>query len=241
VLGVTREGFAQPMKLPMVRDVIRTKTVTFRMLGEGYGYIRIAEFKERTGEDLKTAIDVLRASGALKGILLDLRGNPGGLLDQAANVAGRFLPPHLLITYTKGRAEEENIRFFSRSEDAYLGPLVVLVNGRSASASEVVAGALQDRRRAIIVGTRTFGKGSVQSTFPLNDGCALRLTTSRYYTPSGRSIQADGIHPDLVVDDDVERKERDGQGPQDRTANADDFQLAMGIRALKNWGVLKGE
>jgi carboxyl-terminal processing protease len=241
MLGVTREGFAQPMELPMVRDIIRMKSVTFRMLEEGYGYIRIVEFTEQTGEDLKAAVDVLRKSRALKGILLDLRGNPGGLLEQAANVADRFLPPHLLITYTKGRVEEENIRFFSRSEDAYLGPLVVLVNGKSASASEVVAGTLQDRRRAIIVGARTFGKGSVQSTFPLNDGCALRLTTSRYYTPSGHSIQADGIHPDLVVEDDVERKGREGQGQENGTPNSDDFQLVMGIRVLGNWAVLKGE
>jgi len=270
-LSITREGFANPMEFEILRDVIKVESVKIRMLDDDYGYIRITEFQERTGEDLTTALKALQKSGGLKGILLDLRDNPGGLLDQAVEVADRFLSLGL-ITYTEGRTEDERLRFYAHDKDAYLGPLVVLVNEGSASASEIVAGALQDTRRAVIVGTRTFGKGSVQSIFPLEDGSAVRLTTSRYYTPSGRSIQADGIHPDIVVDNDVERKkgekpvrikekdldkrlegakERKSRGRTqndrhpdlDREAKVeeDDFQLIMGLQVLKSWGPVRGE
>jgi len=204
-LSIMREGFAYPIGFEIRRDVIKVKSVKFRMLDDDYGYIRITEFQERTGEDLETAVKALQKSGSLKGILLDLRSNPGGLLDQAVDVSDRFLS-HGLITYTEGRAEDQRMRFYAHDKDDYLGPLVVLVNEESASASEIVAGALQDTRRAIIVGTRTFGKGSVQSILPLDGGSAVHLTTSRYYTPGGRSIQADGIQPDFVVDQDVVRK-----------------------------------
>jgi carboxyl-terminal processing protease len=270
-LSITRGGFASPMEFEIVRDIIKVESVKFRMLDDDYGYIRISEFQERTGEDLETAVKALQKSGGLKGILLDLRDNPGGLLDQAVDVAGRFLS-HGLITYTEGGTEDERLRFYAHGKNDYLGPLVVLVNEGSASASEIVAGALQDTRRSVIVGTRTFGKGSVQSIFPLEDGSAVRLTTSRYYTPSGRSIQADGIHPDIVVDNDMERKKgekpvsirekdlerrlegakdwksrgktQDDQRPErDRDANAeeDDFQLIMGLQVLKSWGPVRRE
>ncbi len=242
-LSVMRDGLTRPLELSMLRDVIQVKTVDSKMIDGEYGYVRIAEFQERTGEDLRTAVSALRKSSALKGILLDLRYNPGGLLDQAVDVADQFLS-YGLITSIEGRKEDEKARFYARDADPYPGPLVVLVNEDTASAAEIVAGALQDRRRAIIVGTRTFGKGSVQSIFPLENGCAVRLTTSRYYTPNGRSIQAEGIHPDLVVEDDIERKKDGKPVPPDRTAKAeedDDFQLAMGLQALKSWGALRGE
>ena len=272
-LGIMRKGFAHPMKFEIRREVIKLKSVKFRRLDNDYGYIVITEFQERTGEDLEKAIRALQKSGGLKGILLDLRNNPGGLLDQAVEVADRFLS-HGLITYTEGRTEDQRMRFHAHDKDDYLGPLVVLVNEGSASASEIVAGALQDTRRAIIVGTRTFGKGSVQSILPLDDGSAVHLTTSRYYTPGGRSIQADGIQPDIVVDQDVVKKKggepallkekdlerhlegakelKSGEEKQDGTdphpspdrapkAEEDDFQRAMGLQILKNWGTLRGE
>jgi carboxyl-terminal processing protease len=203
-LTVMREGFQVPKDYQVTRDIIKVKSVKYRMLDDKYGYIHLTQFQEKTGEDLDNAIKELQqsAKGDLKGILLDLRNNPGGLLDQAAAVSDKFLSGGL-ITYTEGRDAEQRAKFFAhKNKDDYLGPLVVLVNEGSASASEIVAGALQDSKRAIVVGTRTFGKGSVQTVIPLEDGSALRLTTARYYTPSGRSIQADGIHPDLVIEDD---------------------------------------
>jgi carboxyl-terminal processing protease len=210
-LTVMREGFDFPKDYRMTRDVIEVRSVKHRMLDDGYGYIRITEFQERTGRDLDVAVKDLQesAKGNLKGILLDLRDNPGGLFNQAVDVSDKFLS-NGLITYIEGRKPEQEAKFFAHkgSED-YLGPLVVLVNEGSASASEIVAGALQDSKRAIIVGTRTFGKGSVQTLIPLQDGSALRLTTARYYTPSGRSIQAEGIHPDLVIENDYVRKKGD--------------------------------
>jgi C-terminal peptidase prc len=172
-----------------------------------YGYIRLTQFQERTKEDLNNAIKELQksAKGDLKGILLDLRNNPGGLLDKAVGVSDEFMAGGL-ITYIEGRKPEQRAKFFAQKNgDHYMGPLVVLVNEGSTSASEIVAGALQDSKRAIIAGTRTFGKGSVQTIIPMPDGSALRLTTARYYTPSGRSIQADGIHPDLVIENDFAR------------------------------------
>lgn len=206
-LTIMRKGVSRPKKIHIVRDTIKIKSVSSNLLDNAYGYIRISEFQVDTRKDLQAAIKELQqsAQGNLEGILLDLRDNPGGLLDQAANVADRFMADGL-ITYTEGMKDDQKLRFYAHTDDDYLGPLVVLVNEGSASASEVVAGALQDTGRALIVGTRTFGKGSVQTIFPLEDGSALRLTTSRYYTPRDRSIQADGIHPDIVVTSDVARK-----------------------------------
>jgi carboxyl-terminal processing protease len=206
-ITIMREGFSFPKDYQVTRDVINVKSVKHKMMDDQYGYIRLTQFQERTGKDLDAAIKDLQksAKGNLKGILLDLRNNPGGLLDQAAEVSDKFISDGL-ITYIEGRKSDQKIKYNARKKDDYLGPLVVLVNEGSASGSEIVAGALQDTKRAIIVGTKTFGKGSVQTIMPLGDGSAVRLTTARYFTPSGRSIQADGINPDIVIESDFTKK-----------------------------------
>lgn len=206
-LSIMREGFNVPKDFQVMREIITVKSVKYRMLDDNYGYIRLTQFQERTAKELDAAIKDLQktAKGGLKGILLDLRNNPGGLLDQAVDVSDEFMGQGL-ITYIEGRKPDQRVTFNAHKKDDYAGPLVVLVNEGSASASEIVAGALQDSKRAIIVGTKTFGKGSVQTVIPLGDGSALRLTTARYYTPSGRSIQAEGITPDIVVEEDLTRK-----------------------------------
>jgi carboxyl-terminal processing protease len=204
-LTIMREGFSLPKDYQVTRDIIVVKSVKYKMLDSNYGYVRLTQFQERTGKDLDAAIKDLQktAKGGLKGLVLDLRNNPGGLLDQAVEVSDEFMSDGL-ITYIEGRKPEQRVNYSAhKGKDHYLGPLVVLVNEGSASASEIVAGALQDSRRAIIVGTKTFGKGSVQTVIPLGDGSALRLTTARYYTPSGRSIQAEGINPDIAVENDL--------------------------------------
>ena len=205
-LGILREGAPAPLSFRLVRAIIKTKSLKGKLLEPGYGYIGIAEFQERTGEDFERALKTLAAdNGApLSGLVLDLRYNPGGLVDQAFRVANRFIGDGLsngLIVSTKGR-EAGSVRsmtaFIGEKEPHY--PMVVLINGGSASASEIVAGALQDHKRAVIMGTQSFGKGSVQSVISLRNGDGLKLTTARYYTPSGRSIQAKGITPDIVVE-----------------------------------------
>jgi carboxyl-terminal processing protease len=173
------------------------------MLDDGYGYIRVAQFQEKTDDDLGKALKALKeqSKGELKGLVLDMRNDPGGLLDQAVRVADHFVQEGQMIVYTEGREKDSKMQFTAKSgskEPNY--PLVVLINGGSASASEIVAGALQDHKRAIIMGTQSFGKGSVQTIIPLADDSGLRLTTARYYTPKGRSIQAKGITPDILVE-----------------------------------------
>jgi carboxyl-terminal processing protease len=204
-LTIRREGSPGSLVFTLVRDIILTKSVKFRTLEPGYGYVKISHFKERTGVEFSTALQSLHEQngGSLKGLVLDLRNNPGGLLDQAVMVANRFIGENLsdgLIVYTLGRshsARNEINATIGSKEPHY--PFVVLINGASASASEIVAGALQDHNRAIIIGTQSFGKGSIQSIMPLAGGAGLKLTTARYYTPSGRSIQARGITPDIQV------------------------------------------
>jgi carboxyl-terminal processing protease len=204
-LGILRNG-ASPLNFRLVRAIIKTKSLKGKLLEPGYGYVAIGEFQERTGEDFENALRTLAAdNGApLSGLILDLRFNPGGLVDQAYRVADRFIGAGNtdgLIVTTKGREPSSQ-----RSLTAMMGekepnyPMVVLINGGSASASEIVAGALQDHKRAVIMGTQSFGKGSVQSIINLSNGDGLKLTTARYYTPSGRSIQAKGITPDIVVE-----------------------------------------
>jgi carboxyl-terminal processing protease len=190
----------------LVRDIILTKSVKFRTLEPGYGYVHITSFQERTGDEFSKALQALhnQNGGALKGLVLDLRNNPGGLVDQALLVANRFIGEGLrdgLIVFTKGRspAARQNLNATIGEKEPHY-PLVVLINGGSASASEIVAGALQDHRRAVLMGTQSFGKGSIQTMLPMADGAGLKLTTARYYTPSGRSIQAKGISPDIYVD-----------------------------------------
>ncbi len=200
-LTIIREGEEKPLKITLTRAVIHVKSVKHKMLEPGYGYVRITQFQSHTGENLRKAIGELRrkSDGGLKGIVLDLRNNPGGVLNEAVAVADAFLTKGLIV-YTKGRVPEAKLEFKATPPDILKGaPMVVLVNGGSASASEIVAGALQDHRRAIVAGTRTFGKGSVQTIFPMSNGGALKLTTALYYTPSGRSIQAEGIEPDIIV------------------------------------------
>ena len=189
------------MNFTLVRDTIRVQSVRSRTLEEGYGYIRLAQFQERSDRDLQKALEKMTAEkGGLKGLVLDLRNNPGGLLTQAVRVADLFLDSGLIV-YTEGRMEAQKQKYFAQKDGSWMDfPMVVLVNGGSASASEIVAGALQDHKRAVVLGTKTFGKGSVQTILPLDDSSALRLTTARYFTPKGRSIQAAGIVPDIIVD-----------------------------------------
>jgi carboxyl-terminal processing protease len=214
-LTIMREGFNLPKDFQVLRDTITLKSVKYKMFDDKYAYIRITQFQERTGKDLDAALTDLQksAKGDLKGVLLDLRNDPGGLLDQAVDVSDKFMADGL-ITYIEGRKTDQKVKFNAhKNKNDFLGPLVVLVNEGSASGSEIVAGALQDSKRAIIVGTKTFGKGSVQTIIPLNDGSAVRLTTAKYFTPSGRSIQADGINPDIVVENDFTRKKGEKYTP----------------------------
>lgn len=271
VLTVMREGTTAPKDYQVVRDTIVVKSVKFRMLDPEYGYIRITQFQEKTSRDLDTALAEIRKSTKdkpLKGIVVDLRNDPGGLLDQAVEVSDRFMQDGL-ITYIEGRRQEQRVKFFAKKNNAdFTEPLVVLVNEGSASGSEIVAGALQDSKRAIIVGTKTFGKGSVQTILPLSDGSAVRLTTAKYYTPKGRSIQAEGIQPDIVVENGLTRskdkeriaplKERDldkhlenvnpAKNPDESAPNTvkplsdeDDYQLQMALQILKGWESLRGK
>ena len=200
-LTIRREGSDRPLELSLTRDVIRPQVVRFRLEGTDIGYIRLTSFNEQTDAALRRAMQALRqqAGNRLQGIVLDLRNNPGGLLDQAVQVSDDFLNQGEIVS-TRARRTEDAQRWNARAGDIAEGlPIVVLVNGGSASASEIVAGALQDHRRAIVLGTKSFGKGSVQTVMPIPGNGAIRLTTARYYTPSGRSIQSTGIEPDIEV------------------------------------------
>ncbi len=200
-LTIVREGKEKPIKITVTRAVIKVKSVKSRVLEEGFGYVRISQFQSRTAQNMVAAIEKLQdETHGLKGLVLDLRNNPGGVLNAAVGVSDAFLDKGLIV-FTKGRIADSRMRFNAVPGDVLKGaPLVVLVNQGSASASEIVAGALQDQHRAVIAGQRTFGKGSVQTIIPLRNGAAVKLTTARYYTPSGRSIQAEGIEPDIEID-----------------------------------------
>ncbi|MCS4505394.1 hypothetical protein KBTX_03259 [wastewater metagenome] len=200
-LTLMREGHEQPLEVTLTRAVIQVESVKSRLLSPGYGYLRISQFQSGTGSDVIEAIKALKsdADGDLQGVVLDLRNNPGGVLNAAVDVADAFLTDGVIVS-TRGRLDSAEMRFTATPNDLLGGaPLVVLINSGSASASEIVAGALQDQGRAVIMGRRSFGKGSVQTIMPLQDGAAIKLTTARYYTPSGRSIQADGIQPDVDI------------------------------------------
>ena len=198
-LTISREGVDKPLVFKMTRDVIPLHSVKSSQLDYDIGYVRISNFQGRTADDLVIALDRLEDAHKLKGLILDLRNNPGGLLDQAIKVSDEFLDSGLIVS-TKGRIKDQDIEESARKNKKERNyPIIVLVNGGSASASEIVAGALQDNKRALILGTTTFGKGSVQTVLPLSDGSGLRLTTARYYTPSGRSIQLSGISPDIEI------------------------------------------
>ncbi|MFQ5760058.1 MAG: S41 family peptidase [Acidiferrobacterales bacterium] len=219
-LTVVREGEAKPIKVDITRAIIKIQSVKSRILEPGYGYLRITQFQANTAQNLKMALRKLETANEhkLKGMVLDLRNNPGGVLNAAVAVSDVFLNDGLIV-YTEGRVSDSKLKFSASSSEALKGaPLVVLVNGGSASASEIVAGALQDHGRAIIMGTKTFGKGSVQTIMPMSNGAALKLTTARYYTPSGKSIQATGIEPDIITED--AKVTKNGQG-EERLKEAD--------------------
>ena len=201
VLTVVREGVDQPFEVTIVRDTIKIRSVRSEIIADDFGYIRIAQFQMKTGPDVKTEFEkLIEKNPSLKGLVLDLRNNPGGVLQASVEVADHFIDEGLIV-YTKGRQTETDVEFNATTGDISNElPIVVLVNNGSASASEIVAGALQDQERAIVIGTQSFGKGSVQSIIPITNERAIKITTARYYTPSGRSIQAEGIKPDIEVE-----------------------------------------
>jgi carboxyl-terminal processing protease len=228
-----RPGSDEPLRFALTRREVQVRTVQSEYLGNGLGYIRVSSFAETTAADLDAAARELALAAerdALLGLVLDLRSNPGGLLDSAVDVADEFLDGGIIVTGT-GRIRKAQFEQSADAGDVLEGvPTVVLVNAASASASEIVAGALQDHHRARIVGEKTYGKGSVQTVMPLGEGSALKLTTSRYLTPSGRSINGTGIEPDVVVhSDDINRQYRGANG---RVALRDDAQLLEALRLI---------
>ena len=216
-LSIIRKDEAKPIEITLTREVIKVQSVKSKLVEEGYGYLRVTSFQESTAASVVKHLNDLYKPGALKGLVLDLRNDPGGLLNTAIGVSAAFLPPKTLVTSTDGRTPDAKRQYYASPEDYLRGtredyiknlpaealkvPMVVLINGGSASASEIVAGALQDHKRAVILGTTSFGKGSVQTVLPLPGSAAIKLTTARYFTPSGRSIQAKGIVPDIVVEE----------------------------------------
>jgi carboxyl-terminal processing protease len=267
-LTIIREGASKPLTIKLTREVIQVRSVRSRLLEPGFGYLRITQFQARTAENLRQAIQEIEQQnqGELRGMVLDLRNNPGGVLNGAVDVANNFLEDGAIVQ-TKGRGNGSDQVFKATPGDLLKGlPLVVLVNGGSASASEIVAGALQDHRRALILGERTFGKGSVQTILPLGNGTALKLTTARYYTPNGRSIQAEGIQPDIplkplrvAADEDLDpdlvkesdlsnhlRQDRGEPKPSDASdlkisagLAQDDYQLYEALNLLKGMTLLQ--
>lgn len=230
---IMRKGEDAPIKIVITRDIIKIRSVKARMLEKNYGYVRISQFQVPTGDQLVAKIKSLKEENGsdLKGIVLDLRNNPGGVLTASVDVVDAFLD-EAKVVYTEGRIPDSDEEFYAKDGDVLNGaPIVVLMNGGSASASEIVAGALQDHKRAVIVGQKSFGKGSVQTIMPLSNGAAIKLTTARYFTPNGRSIQAQGIEPDIVLEpvkverieqNDLMVKEKDLEGHLDNPAGEDD-------------------
>ena len=241
-ITVAREGWTEPKDVELVREQIRVQSVRAHDLGGGIAYIKLRQFQEQSPGDLAAALEKAAKAG-MKALVLDLRNNPGGLLTAAVEVTEEFVADGQLVVYTEGRVRNQNMRFSAHAKKSYPTlPMVVLVNQGSASASEIVAGALQDWGRAIVVGTQTFGKGSVQTIIPLSDGSGLRLTTAKYYTPKGRSIHGKGIAPDIVVE---LPKEKDG-APRDRQPALDpleelrkDIQVQRAIDVIKTMRILE--
>jgi len=270
-ITIMREGFEKTKEFVLERDIIQVKSVKYKLLDDGYGYVRISQFQEKTDDDLVKALQSLQPDNkTLKGLVLDLRNDPGGLLDQAVRVSEHFTEEGKLIVYTEGREKDSQMRFTSRNGTKQANyPIVVLINSGSASASEIVAGCLQDHKRAVVLGTQSFGKGSVQTIIPLPDNSGLRLTTARYFTPSGRSIQAKGITPDILAEkveiaatpekkDGMHIREKDLENhfEGDKAGSSDDkkakpapyktdeaiksdSQLLRALDLLKGWEILK--
>ncbi|HPW68041.1 MAG: S41 family peptidase [Desulfomonilia bacterium] len=260
VITILRDKMEKPMDMTITRAMIHIESVKAEMLEPGYGHIKVRNFQVDTADDIRSALEEM---GPLKGLILDLRYNPGGLLDQAVSVSDLFLESGMIV-YTDGRRPEEKTEYRAHKEGTFGGfPMIVLINGGSASAAEIVSGALQDNKRAIVVGVKSFGKASVQSIRPLSDGSALKLTVARYYTPSGRSIQATGIEPDIRVEqkmqapaagepssqtflreEDLEDHLRPDAGQKDSEGRSrseelldNDYQLKYGLDLLKSWEV----
>ena len=211
-ISIHREDWKDIQEFTIVRDVIPIHSVRSKTLEPGYGYVRITNFQRNTSKDLKSSLEELLKENMLKGLVLDLRNNPGGLLDASVKVVDIFLDEGIIVS-TKGRLEDQNMEFSAHNLGPdYDFPIVILINSGSASAAEIVAGALQDHKRALILGTQSFGKGSVQTIIPMADGAGLRLTTARYYTPSGTSIQATGITPDVLVPEIAENEDGNDKG-----------------------------
>jgi carboxyl-terminal processing protease len=267
-LTIMREGKDKPIKVELVRDLIHVVSVKSRLLEPGFGYVRVTQFQSHTADDLVKAVAKLTGDnkGRLQGLVLDLRNNPGGVLSSAVSVSDAFLSGGLIV-YTEGREQDSRQEFKAGPDDVLTGaPIVVLVNEGSASASEIVAGALQDHKRAVIMGHQTFGKGSVQTIMPIERNAALKLTTAKYFTPSGRSIQAEGIKPDIALQDlEVTAKAEAGTNPVkekdlaghlgaketpveggknkkegDKPLALDDFQLSEALNLLKGLHILSG-
>jgi carboxyl-terminal processing protease len=269
-ITIMRGGFANPREVTLTRDVIPIRSVRYELLEKQYGYVRLSQFQEKTESEFDKALKALdgESKGAMKGLILDLRNNPGGLLDQAVRISDRFIESGLIVSM-EGRREDQKMKFYAHPQGTLPRyPLIVLVNGGSASGSEIVAGAIQDHGRGILVGMQTFGKGSVQTIFSMKDGSGLRLTTARYYTPNGRSIQAKGIIPDIIVkpllpeeekvtappkqptEKDLERhlidmekglpKEKEKPKKEEvKEKKPSDPQLERAIELLKSWDIFK--
>ena len=239
-ITVVREGWTEPKDVEIVREQIRVHSVRTADLGGGVAYVKLRQFQEQTPGDLAAALDKASKAG-MKALLLDLRGNPGGLLTAAVEVTEEFVEDGKLVVYTEGRVRNQNMRFSANAKKSYPRlPMVVLVNQGSASASEIVAGALQDWGRAIVVGTQTFGKGSVQTIIPLSDGSGLRLTTAKYFTPKGRSIHGKGITPDIIVELPKEPATRDRKPPLDPMEDLKkDIQVQRALDVIKTMRIIE--
>ena len=250
-LTILRKNEAKPLLITLIRAIIKNKSVKYKMTEPGYAYARVTQFQEHTGEDLAKAIKVMadENKGPFKGFVLDLRNDPGGLLNGAVGVSAAFLPKDTLVVYTEGRAPDSKMNLTVNPENYARGgvandymrdipadlktvPMVVLINAGSASASEIVAGALQDHKRATLIGVRTFGKGSVQTIMPMNNGAAIKLTTARYFTPKGRSIQAKGIEPDYYVEDGTDQSNNIHEADLSRhLSNPKDAQAGVAVKS----------
>ena len=262
-ITIMRKGFNKPKDFTITRAIIKIKSVKSKIIDKNIGYLKITQFQQGTDKEFSKALNKLikKNNGDVKALILDLRNNPGGLLTQAIKIADKFIDAGLIVS-VKGRNPKDNADFFATEKGTIKKyPMVVLVNQGSASASEIVTGALQDHHRAVVMGTQTFGKGSVQTIIPLKDGSALRLTTAKYYTPSGRSIQAKGITPDIIVKQLVAVSKKETRtitekdlahhlkGEQEKsekkkkkaelTELEKDFQLARAVELLKSWNIFK--